>query len=119
MAKHKHIPFVVLGAHDKPNKGMIAYKMPDSNMYNLTFVELENDGRYDFGDMIDVDKIKGVYQSILFCDVRSVDAVIRELQKIKALMVNDNLPEQVKNAVQDLMAFKERYKDGESTKRAR
>ncbi len=119
MAKHKHIPFVVLGAHDKPNKGMIAYKMPDSNMYNLTFVELENDGRYDFGDTIDVDKIKGVYQSILFCDVRSVDAVIRELQKIKALMVNDNLPEQVKNAVQDLMAFKERYKDGESTKRAR
>ena len=53
MAKHKHIPFVVLGAHDKPNKGMIAYKMPDSNMYNLTFVELENDGRYDFGDTID------------------------------------------------------------------
>lgn len=99
MAKHKHIPFVVLGAHDKPNKGMIAYKVPDSNMYNLQFVELENDGRYDFGDTVDVDKIKGVYQSILFCDVRSVDAMIKEL------------PVQDKEAVQDLMAFKERYKE--------
>lgn len=106
----KHIPFVVLGAQDKPNKGMIAYKMPNSNMYNLTFVELENDGRYDFGDTIDVDKIKGVYQSILFCDVRSVDAVIRELQKIKALMIKDKLPEQDKEAIQDLRVFKERYR---------
>ena len=117
MAKHKNIPYVVLGAHDKPNKGMIAYKVPDSNMYNLTFVELENDGRYDFGDTIDVDKIKGVYQSILFCDVRSVDAMIKELQMIRERMIKDKLPEQVKNAVQDLTAFKERYKDGQSTKR--
>lgn len=111
MAKHKHIPFVVLGAHDKPNKGMIAYKMPNSDMYNLTFVELANNGEYDFGDKIKPTDIKGAYQSIIFANVRSVDTVIRELQKIKALMVNDNLPEQVKNAVQDLMAFKERYKE--------
>ena len=112
MAKRKHIPFVVLGAHDKPNKGMIAYKIPDSNMYNLTFVELENDGRYDFGDTTDVDKIRGVYQSILFCDVRSVDAMIKELQMIRELMIKNELPEQDKEAIQDLMVFKERYKDG-------
>jgi len=112
MAKHKHIPFVVLGAHDKPNKGMIAYKMPNSDMYNLTFVELANNGEYDFGDKIKTTDIKGAYQSIIFANVRSVDTVIRELQKIKALMVNDNLPEQVKNAVQDLMAFKVRVKNG-------
>jgi hypothetical protein len=113
MAKHKHIPFVVLGAHDKPNKGMIAYKMPDSNMYNLTFVELENDGRYDFGDTIDLDKIKGVYQSILFCDVRSVEAMIKELTMIKGLMMKDKLKKQDKDAVRDLECFKRRYKDGQ------
>ena len=60
--------------------------------------------------------IEGVYQSILFCDVRSVDAMIKELQMIKQLMIKDKLPEQDKEAVQDLMAFKERYTNGESTK---
>ena len=112
MAKHKHIPFVVLGAHDKPNKGMIAYKMPNTDMYNLTFVELANNGEYDFGDKIKTTDIKGAYQSIIFANVRSVDTVIKELQKIKALMIKDNLPGQDKEAVQDLMSFKERYKDG-------
>ena len=90
MAKNKHIPYVVLGAHDKPNKGMIAYKMPDSNMYNLTFVELENKGEYDFCGTFDPKDIKGVYQSILFCDVRSVDAMIKELQTIKAKMEGED-----------------------------
>lgn len=111
MAKHEHIPYVVMGAHDKPNKGVIAYKVPDSNMYNLTFVEVENDGQYDFGDTIDVDKIKGVYQSILFCDVRSVDAMIKALQMIRERMIKDKLPAQDKTAVQSMMAFKERYKE--------
>ena len=86
MAKHKHIPYVVLGADDKPTKGMIAFKMPDSNMYNLIFVELANEGKYDFGDEINEDDILGAYQSIIFADVRSVDAVIKQLQKIKKLM---------------------------------
>ncbi len=86
MAKHKHIPFVVLGAHDKPNKGMIAYKVKDGNSYWLSIVQLKNDGKYDFGDNYDKDDIEGVYQSILFCDVRSVDAMIKELQMIKKLM---------------------------------
>ena len=116
MAKHKHIPFVVLGAHDKPNKGMIAYKVKDGNSYWLSIVQLKNDGKYDFGDNYDKDDIEGVYQSILFCDVRSVDAMIKELQMIKQLMIKDKLPEQDKEAVQDLMAFKERYTNGESTK---
>ena len=112
MAKHKHIPFVVLGAHDTPNKGMIAYKVKDGNSYWLSFVQLKNDGKYDFGDNYDKDDIEGVYQSILFCDVRSVDAMIKELQMIRELMIKDKLPAQDKEAVQDLMAFKERYKDG-------
>ena len=112
MAKHEHIPFVVLGAHDKPNKGMIAYKVKDGNSCWLSIVQLKNDGKYEFGDTCDIDDIEGVYQSILFCDVRSVDAMIKELQMIKQLMIKDKLPEQDKEAVQDLMAFKERYKDG-------
>ena len=112
MAKHKHIPFVVLGAHDKPNKGMIAYKVKDGNSYWLSFVQLKNDDKYDFGDNYDKDDIEGVYQSILFCDVRSVDAMIKELQMIRELMIKDKLPVEDKEAVQDLMAFKARYKDG-------
>jgi hypothetical protein len=34
MAKHKHIPFVVLGAHDKPNKGMTEIE------YVMWFIDL-------------------------------------------------------------------------------
>lgn len=41
------------------------------------------------------------------------EKMINTLQTIKKLMINDKLPEQDKAAVQDLMAFKERYKDGE------
>ena len=111
MTKHKHLPFVVLGANDKPDKGMIAYKVKDGNSCWLSFVQLKNDGKYDYGDNYDKDDIEGVYQSILFCDVRSVDAMIKELQMIRALMVKDKLPEQDKEAIQDLMVFKERYKE--------
>ena len=88
--KKKHIPYVVLGANDKPNKGMIAYKMKDSNMYNLSFVELQNDGEYNFGDTFCLEHIKGVCLSILFAKVESVDAVIKELQCIKEKMEHDN-----------------------------
>ena len=90
MAKNKHIPYVVLGAHDKPNKGMIAYKMPGSNMYSLMIVQLKNNGKYDFGDSYNVNDIEGVYQSMLFCNVRSVDAMIKELQMIKARMEGED-----------------------------
>lgn len=86
MAKNKRIPYVVLGAGDKPNKGMIAYKMKDSNMYNLSFVELANNGEYGYGDNYSLEHIKGVYLSILFAKVESVDAVIKELQCIKEKM---------------------------------
>ena len=105
------MPYVVLGAHDKPNKGMIAYKVKGSNSYWLSFVQLKNDGKYDFCDNYDADDIEGVYQSILFCDVRSVDAMIKELTMIKDLMIKDKLEQQDKDAVQDLERFKRRYKD--------
>ena len=98
MAKHKHVPVVVLGAHDKPNKGVIAYKVKDGNSYWLSIVQLKNDGKYDFGDTYDKDDIEGVYQSILFCDVRSVDAMIKELQMIKQLMIKDKLSEHDKKS---------------------
>ena len=111
MAKNKNMPYVVLGAHDKPNKGMIAYKVKGSNSYWLSFVQLKNDGKYDFGDNYDDDDIEGVYQSILFCDVRSVDAMIKELTMIKDLMIKDKLEQQDKDAVRDLECFKRRYKD--------
>jgi hypothetical protein len=112
MAKHKHIPFVVLGAHDKPNKGMIAYKCKGSNAYWLSFIQLKNDGSYDFGDTYELEDIEGIYQSILFCDVRSVEAMIKELTMIKGLMMKDELKKQDKDAVRDLESFKRRYKDG-------
>ena len=97
MAKHKHIPFVVLGAHDKPNKGMIAHNMKGTNMCSLSIVELANDGKYDYGDTdCDLDDIRGVYQTIIFANVKSVDAMINTLQKIKKLMIKDKLPEQDK-----------------------
>lgn len=117
MAKHKHIPFVVLGAHDKPNKGMIAHNMKGTNMCSLSIVELANDGKYDYGDTdCDLEDIRGVYQTIIFANVKSVDAMISTLQKIKKLMVKNELPEHDKDAVRDLMAFKKRYTNGESTK---
>ena len=65
---------------------------------------------YDFDDNYDADDIEGVYQSILFCDVRSVDAMIKELTMIKDLMIKDKLEQQDKDAVQDLECFKRRYK---------
>ena len=108
MAKNKNMPYVVLGAHDKPNKGMIAYKVKGGNSYWLSFVQLKNDGKYDFGDNYDADDIEGVYQSILFCDVRSVDAMIKELTMIKDLMIKDKLEQQDKDAVRDLERFKDR-----------
>ena len=113
MAKYKHIPFVVLGANDKPDKGMIAYNMKGTNMCSLSIVELANDGKYDYGDTdCDLDDIRGVYQTIIFANVKSVDAMINTLQKIKKLMIKDKLPEQDKEAIQDLKAFKARYKHG-------
>lgn len=111
MAKHKHIPYVVLGAHDKPNKGMIAYNMKGTNMCSLSIVELANDGKYDYGDTdCDLDDIRGVYQTIIFANVKSVDAMISTLQTIKKLMVKNELTVQDKEAVQDLECFKRRYK---------
>jgi hypothetical protein len=76
-------------------------------------VQLKNDGKYDFGDSYDSEDIEGVYQSILFCDVRSVEAMIKELTMIKGLMMKDKLKKQDKDAVQDLECFKRRYKDGQ------
>jgi hypothetical protein len=111
MAKHKHVPYVVLGAHDKPNKGMIAYKCKGSNAYWLSFIQLKNDGKYDFGDSYNVEDIDGIYQSILFCDVRSVEAMIKELTMIRDKMMKDKLKVQDKDAVQSLYGFKRGYKN--------
>jgi hypothetical protein len=69
-------------------------------------VQLKNDGKYDFGDSYDSEDIEGVYQSILFCDVRSVDAMIKELTMIRDLMMKDKLKVQDKDAVQSLYGFK-------------
>ena len=65
----------------------------------LSFVQLKNDGKYDFGDNYDANDIEGVYQSILCCDVRSVDAIIKELTTKKDLMIKDKLEQQDKDAV--------------------
>ena len=87
--KKKHIPYVVLGAKDKPDKGMIAYKMKDMKAYNLVFVELHNDDKYTWGDNFEIKDIDGVYMSIIFANVKSVEAVIQECEKIKRLMENE------------------------------
>ena len=66
MARHKHIPYVVLGAHDKPNKGIIAYKPKGMSGYSVCFVQLKNEGDIDFGDTFENEAIEGIYFSIYF-----------------------------------------------------
>lgn len=89
MAKYKHIPYVMMGVNDKPNKGLVAYKsaiFPDMNAYRMDIVELKNEGQYEFGDTYNTKDITGVYMSIIFCNVKSVDAMIAELTSIKKHM---------------------------------
>jgi len=91
MARHKHIPYVVLGAGDKTTKGAVTTKTEDMSGYWLHFVEITNDGDIERGETFNQDAITGIYQSIYFARIESVDAVIKALEKLKKKWEDDEL----------------------------
>ena len=91
MARHKHIPYVVLGAGDKPTKGAVVTKEDDMSGYWLHFVEIKNDGDIERGETFNSEAILGIYQSIYFARIESVDAVIKALEKLKKKWEDDEL----------------------------
>ena len=91
MARHKNIPYVVLGAGDKPTKGTVITKVDDMSGYWLHFVEIKNDGDIERGECFAKEAITGIYQSIYFARIESVDAVIKALEKLKKKWEDDEL----------------------------
>lgn len=91
MARHKHIPYVVLGTGDKPTKGVVTTKNEDMSGYWLHFVEIKNGGDIERGETFNQEAITGIYQSIYFARIESVDALIKALEKLKNRWESDEV----------------------------
>ena len=90
MAKSKEIPSIILGEGDKPTKAVFGYHRPGGKVYWLGFVELEDYVKYDYGDDVKREDVKGIYFSVGFEKIESVKAVIKGLETIKVLMESDS-----------------------------
>jgi hypothetical protein len=79
------LPIVVLGADDKPHDCFGVINL--DNIYSLTFHCLKNDdGKYDYGDIPEIEDLEEPYFMIAFCREESVDSMICMLQAIKKHM---------------------------------
>lgn len=76
--KREH--YVVFGAGEKPNKGIIMVRVPGMRGFAAIICELKNSG-YDYGEQkFPLSDIEGVYTTLYFTRKESLEAVTKVFQ---------------------------------------
>ena len=74
--------YVVFGATEKPNKGLICTSDPKNHVKAVTICQLKDGTDKDYGETITADDISGYYTTLMFCNKKSLDMFIQTLQEM-------------------------------------
>lgn len=80
MAKRKDPLMVVFGAWEKPNKVVLCGKRKRGDGISVLICELDDYGKYDFGEQVPMEDIGGVYAELLFCKMEHFKGFVNALQ---------------------------------------
>jgi hypothetical protein len=84
MSRKKYQHYVVFGALDKPDKGLLTAKVTSGpGKYALVITQLGRGKDRDYGGAFDIEDIEGTYTTLYFCKRESVDAMIKALEKLR------------------------------------
>ena len=83
----KDVPYVIFGGDEKPTKTLQAFYWKGLKGIGVSICEINNeDGKYNFGDLVPNEDIRGRYMNLWFCRKESLDAVIHGLVELRKMM---------------------------------
>lgn len=84
----KEPTMIVFGASEKPTKTVLCGEYRKIRGTAIAALcEIKNgDGKYDHGDRVAKEDIDGVYATILFCNKKSLEGFIEDLEGLKKAM---------------------------------
>lgn len=83
----RNAPTIYFGASDAPDKTVLGgeYKKIRGTAV-VALCGINNDGKYKYGDRVAMEDISGVYANIVFCNKRSLENFIKDMESLKKAM---------------------------------
>ena len=83
----RNAPTIYFGAGDAPTKTVLGGEFKKiKGTAVVALCGIKNDGKYGFGDRVAMEDISGVYANIVFCNKRSLENFIKDLEGLKRAM---------------------------------